>query len=100
MEKFGPKCGRMTLALLLTSAGMYHASTAYLPSSFAMYMNMVAMGAWLKGVVELGVVATALSALVGWPFAAILGLVGHLEYQKWRTQSVPQITDVNVPQKV
>ncbi|CAG0913032.1 unnamed protein product [Notodromas monacha] len=73
-ERFGARCGRMTLGLLLSSAGMFHAATAFLPSSFSMYLTMLAMGAWFNGLYELAVVSVAISALLGWPFAAILGI--------------------------
>ncbi len=34
------------LLFLCASCGMYISSTAFLPSSFAMYLTMVATGAW------------------------------------------------------
>lgn len=48
-KQFGANTGRITLAVLLLSAGMFISSTAYLPSSFCMYMTLLSMGAWFLG---------------------------------------------------
>lgn len=37
---------------------MYVASTAYLPSSFTMYLTMIGLGAWLQGSYEVGRVSS------------------------------------------
>ncbi|CAG5130362.1 unnamed protein product [Candidula unifasciata] len=71
---FGSNIGRLTLILLLFSAGMFAASAAFLPSSFSMYLTMVAYGAWLTGDAHVAVMAIAASAILGWPFAAALGI--------------------------
>ena len=47
-RKYGSSVGLWTMLLLLGSCGMYIAAAAYLPSSFAMYLTMVAMGAWFE----------------------------------------------------
>ena len=46
--RFGPQIARNTLILLVSSCGMFIAAPAFLPSSFAMYLGMVAMGAWFQ----------------------------------------------------
>ncbi len=78
------------LLFLCASCGMYISSTAFLPSSFAMYLTMVAMGAWflrnyevrlepleflllVSTSFQLAIFAVAFSALVGWPFSAAVG---------------------------
>ncbi|XP_022250897.1 alpha-1,2-mannosyltransferase ALG9-like [Limulus polyphemus] len=71
---FGAHVGRMTLVFLLMAAGMYVSSTAFLPSTFTMYLTMVSFGAWFLHQYEIAILATAVSSLVGWPFVAILGL--------------------------
>ncbi|BFZ06579.1 hypothetical protein BsWGS_09618 [Bradybaena similaris] len=71
---FGSNVGRLTLILLLFSAGMFASSAAFLPSSFSMYLTMVAYGAWLMGDAHVGIMAIGASAILGWPFAAALGL--------------------------
>ena len=52
LAKFGPRLARLTLFFLITSCGMYISSTAFLPSSFAMYLGMLALGAWFEGTYE------------------------------------------------
>jgi len=62
-----------TLLLLATSAGMAHASNAYLPSSTIMVLFLKSCTCWLQEryvhTMAYGVVATL---AVGWPFGAIL----------------------------
>lgn len=52
LAKFGPQIARWTLFFLILSCGMYISSTAFLPSSFAMYLGMLALGAWFEGAYE------------------------------------------------
>ena len=52
LAKFGPQVARWTLFFLITSCGMYISSTAFLPTSFAMYLGMLALGAWFEGAYE------------------------------------------------
>ena len=73
-REFGANIGRLTLGFLVLSAGMFIASAAYLPSSFAMYMTLVSMGAWFRRHYPMAIFATAVSTLLGWPFAALLGV--------------------------
>ncbi|XP_033210199.1 alpha-1,2-mannosyltransferase ALG9 isoform X3 [Belonocnema kinseyi] len=73
-REFGVHIARMTLAFLLLSPGMYISSAAFLPSAFSMYLCTVAISAWYARKYELAIFATAVSALIGWPFAALLGL--------------------------
>lgn len=67
--------------LLLTSA--------FLPSSFAMYANMLAASYWFHPATTtstgtlrafLATLSVAVGAIVGWPFAAVLGLPFVIEY--------------------
>ncbi|XP_043259088.1 alpha-1,2-mannosyltransferase ALG9 [Colletes gigas] len=73
-REFGIHIGRLTLVFLIFSSGMYIASAAFLPSSFSMYLSTTATAAWYGRQYELAIFATAISALLGWPFAALLGL--------------------------
>ncbi|KAJ1346047.1 hypothetical protein KIN20_000717 [Parelaphostrongylus tenuis] len=66
--------GRFFVVFSMLSTGMFISSTAFLPSSFAMTMNMYAMAAFLNEKWFYAIFCTAVSALVGWPFAAVLGL--------------------------
>ncbi|KAK6049619.1 plasmid Maintenance Protein [Cooperia oncophora] len=71
--------GRFFVIFSMLSTGMFISSTAFLPSSFAMTMNMYAMAAFLNAKWFYAIFCTAVSALVGWPFAAALGLPIVLE---------------------
>ncbi|XP_014240133.1 alpha-1,2-mannosyltransferase ALG9 isoform X1 [Cimex lectularius] len=73
-REFGIHVGRMTLIFQLFSAGMYISSTAFLPSSFSMYMTMLSIGAWYHRKYELAVFLTAISSFLSWPFAALIGV--------------------------
>ncbi|XP_056006211.1 alpha-1,2-mannosyltransferase ALG9-like [Ostrea edulis] len=72
-KQFGANTGRITLAVLLISPGMFISSTAFLPSSFCMYMTLLSMGAWFQEHLQVAILSTAASAILGWPFAGILG---------------------------
>ncbi|KAJ9127613.1 hypothetical protein QFC24_001023 [Naganishia onofrii] len=65
------------------SAGMWNAGVSFLPSSFAMYMTMLGYAYYLRPStndrigdrrVMMGTISFALGAILGWPFAALLGL--------------------------
>ncbi|XP_068086468.1 alpha-1,2-mannosyltransferase ALG9 [Anabrus simplex] len=73
-REFGVQVGRIALVFLVFSAGMFVASTAFVPSTFSMYMAMLALGGWYQRKYELAVFTTAMSAFVSWPFAALLGV--------------------------
>lgn len=73
-REFGIHVARLTLGFLILSSGMYISSTAFLPSSFSMYFSTVAIAAWYTRRYELAVFTTAISSLLGWPFAALLGI--------------------------
>ncbi|XP_016148243.1 LOW QUALITY PROTEIN: alpha-1,2-mannosyltransferase ALG9-like, partial [Sinocyclocheilus grahami] len=45
-KKFGLHVGRLLLAFLVLSAGMFCSSAAFLPSTFCMYSTVVAMTGW------------------------------------------------------
>ncbi|XP_071443028.1 alpha-1,2-mannosyltransferase ALG9 isoform X2 [Hetaerina americana] len=72
-REFGVHVGRLTLAFMVFGAGMFVASTAYLPSSFSMYMAMLSLGAWYQRKYEFAIFTTALSTFLSWPFAGLLG---------------------------
>lgn len=59
------------------SPGMFHASTAFLPSSFAMYTTMAGMACfmnWRGGIkTSQAIFWFALGGAIGWPFATALG---------------------------
>ena len=71
-----PRISLIFLLAMVSSSGMFHASVAYLPSSFAMYTAMMGAAAFMyvkdglkttEGIVWFGIGAT-----IGWPFSAAL----------------------------
>jgi len=68
---------------MVFSPGMYHASIAYLPSSFAMYTTMLGYSAfmdWKDGMkTAQGIFWFAVGSLLGWPFAGAIVLPFVLE---------------------
>ncbi|SPN98420.1 related to mannosyltransferase [Cephalotrichum gorgonifer] len=71
-----PRVGLIFVVALVTSPGNFHASTAFLPSSFAMYTAMLGTTAFLSwhGRVKTsrGIYWFAAGAIFGWPFSAAL----------------------------
>lgn len=71
-----PRIGIMFLMAMVFSPGMFHASVAYLPSSFSMYTSMLGTAAfmdWRGGLkTHVGVMWFGIGAIVGWPFSAAL----------------------------
>lgn len=71
-----PRIAAFFMLIMVSSSGMFHAATAYLPSSFAMYTTMLGAAEFIdwregKGVPR-GIMAFAMGAIIGWPFAGIL----------------------------
>ncbi|KAH3807838.1 alpha-1,2-mannosyltransferase ALG9-like isoform X2 [Dreissena polymorpha] len=73
-QQFGNNVGRITICFQLLGAGFFISCTAYLPSSFCMYMTFLSLGAWFQEKYEIAIMATAASTFLGWPFAAIIGV--------------------------
>uniref|UniRef100_A0A8C9U3M5 Mannosyltransferase n=1 Tax=Scleropages formosus TaxID=113540 RepID=A0A8C9U3M5_SCLFO len=73
-KKFGLHVGRLMLAFLVLSTGMFCSSAAYLPSTFCMYCTAVAMTGWFQDRPSVAILGVAAGAIVGWPFSALLGL--------------------------
>ncbi len=73
-KEIGANVGRITLGLLICSAGMFVSGTTFLPSTTSMYLAMLSHGAWFQQSYALAIFATALSTYISWPFAALLGL--------------------------
>nr|XP_023669398.1 alpha-1,2-mannosyltransferase ALG9 [Paramormyrops kingsleyae] len=88
-KKFGLHVGRLMLAFLVLSAGMFCSSAAFLPSTFCMYCTLVAMTGWFQDRSSLAVLGVAAGAIVGWPFSALLGLPIALDLlllkRKWKS---------------
>ncbi|KAI5477022.1 alpha-1,2-mannosyltransferase, glycosyltransferase family 22 protein [Pseudohyphozyma bogoriensis] len=75
-----PHVGRYVLFTLLFAPGFWTASTAFLPSTFAMWFVMIGSAFAFTPVdgglkrITIATVAFATAAIVGWPFAALLGV--------------------------
>ncbi|KAF2495529.1 hypothetical protein BU16DRAFT_550235 [Lophium mytilinum] len=73
-----PRVAMFFLMIMAFSPGMFHASAAYLPSSFAMYTTMLGFSAfmdWRGGLrTAEGIFWFAFGGLIGWPFSTALVL--------------------------
>jgi alpha-1,2-mannosyltransferase len=72
-----PRVGLFFIVAIISSPGNFHAATAFLPSSFAMYMAMVGTAAFMdwrtRGLqTSQGMFWFAVGGVIGWPFAAAL----------------------------
>ncbi|KAK1775222.1 Alg9-like mannosyltransferase family-domain-containing protein [Copromyces sp. CBS 386.78] len=71
-----PRIGLFFIVALVSSPGNFHSSTAFLPSSFAMYMAMLGAAAfinWRGGLkTSRAMFFFAVGGVIGWPFAAAL----------------------------
>ncbi|EZF34126.1 hypothetical protein H101_02342 [Trichophyton interdigitale H6] len=82
-RSLNPRIGLFFLVIMVFSPGMFHASTAVLPSSFSMYMSMLGLSAfldWQGGLKTVqGIICFGIGAMVGWPFAGALAVPFLLE---------------------
>ncbi|TID22070.1 glycosyltransferase family 22 protein [Venturia nashicola] len=68
-----PRIAIIFLIIMATSTGMFHASAAYLPSTFAMYTTMLGVTAFVGGgSTAQGIMWFGVGTVLGWPFAAAL----------------------------
>ncbi|KAI1100657.1 glycosyltransferase family 22 protein [Jackrogersella minutella] len=71
-----PRIGLFFLMATVMSPGNFHSSTAYLPSSFAMYTSLLGTAAfmnWREGLkTSWGIWWFAVGGILGWPFASAL----------------------------
>ncbi|KAL9599212.1 MAG: hypothetical protein Q9219_003993 [cf. Caloplaca sp. 3 TL-2023] len=75
-KTFNPRVGILFGIVMVFSPGMFHASVAYLPSSFSMYTTMLGMAAfmdWRGGLkTGAGMMWFGIGAVIGWPFSGAL----------------------------
>lgn len=75
VREFVPLSSLLVLWAFLTfSPGLFRAAPEFLPSSFAMACVTAAHAAWISQRYGVAVLAIALAALLGWIFAAVLGI--------------------------
>nr|CAB3221238.1 alpha-1,2-mannosyltransferase ALG9-like [Phallusia mammillata] len=72
--RFGNNVARLVLGFLLFGSGMFISATAFLPSSFCMYMTLLFFGSWMKGNLNHALLAVAAGAILAWPFSVALGI--------------------------
>eukprot|EP01083_Nonionella_stella_P282701 961987_1 len=72
-HRFGANMATYTLGFLAFSSGMFNASSAYLPSSMAMYTVTLSYSAWMEFKYARAVFWMGVTGLVAWPFALVLG---------------------------
>ena len=75
-SSLNPRIGIIFGLAIVFSPGMFHASVAYLPSSFAMYTAMLGTAAFLnwRGGLKTaeGIMWFGIGGIVGWPFSTAL----------------------------
>jgi len=72
---YTPITSQITLMFLLASPGMFTASVAFLPSSFAMYLVLSSNTLWMQEFEFGSLIAMASACIFGWPFAALSGIM-------------------------
>ena len=93
-RSFNPRTAKIFLIAMTTTPGLFFASVAYLPSSFAMYTSMMGLAAFMGSGIQIntksGIVWFGIGALVGWPFAAALVLPLFVDELNriWETKSI------------
>ncbi|KAF9901502.1 mannosyltransferase [Linnemannia zychae] len=86
VDEVDPRMGRYLLLTLITSAGTWIASNAFLPSTFAMYTTMLFFSQMLQPPGQhsgkrtfWAIFWVGMGGLLGWPFSAAVGLPFALE---------------------
>ncbi|OQR85604.1 alpha mannosyltransferase [Achlya hypogyna] len=77
VKAFGARTGRYTLLLLAFNSGMFQASTAFLPSSFVMYLLMLSAGFWMSDSTSFStpaLVTGVVAVVCGWPYVGVMCL--------------------------
>ncbi|KAI8099158.1 Alg9-like mannosyltransferase family-domain-containing protein [Halteromyces radiatus] len=85
VEEINPHVARYLMVALFFSAGMFHASTALLPSTFAMYTTMMAFSSILQPPTQMDRTRTYTSVFwlvlggLAWPFSGVIGIPFAIE---------------------
>merc|ERR1711962_1606859 len=74
MMQYGHHVARLYLAFAALCTGMFISASAFLPSSFTMYMCLIAYGGWMRGNYPVAIFGIAFGTMMGWPFFAVLGI--------------------------
>lgn len=70
------RIGFFYMISMISSPGMYHSSASFLPSSFAMYMNMFGLASFMNRRTDkklfCGIIWFSIGSVLGWPFSMAL----------------------------
>ena len=75
----GVRIAHWSLLFLACSAGLFHASSAFLPQTFTMLFVMATLDAWMRRDYQQVILGTGVCSLVGWPFSVLLSIPAALE---------------------
>ncbi|KAL0895307.1 hypothetical protein ABMA27_011451 [Loxostege sticticalis] len=73
-HEFGVHVGRVWLCFTLPAAGIFACNAAMLPSSWSWALCCAALACWWRRRYPPAILLTAASAILSWPFTALLGL--------------------------
>ncbi|XP_048004680.1 alpha-1,2-mannosyltransferase ALG9 [Leguminivora glycinivorella] len=73
-HEYGVHVGRVWLGLTLPAAGCFASSAAMLPSAWSSALTAVALASWWRRRYPAAVIFTAATALLSWPFTALIGV--------------------------
>ncbi|KAL7671247.1 hypothetical protein ACOME3_006148 [Neoechinorhynchus agilis] len=73
-EQYGNEVSKVLAVVLATNTGMNRASTCFVNNSITMMLIMASYGSWFKGHLITSIVLMAASCILGWTYAAIIGL--------------------------
>ncbi|KAK9512904.1 hypothetical protein O3M35_001215 [Rhynocoris fuscipes] len=79
-REFGHHVGKITLIFLLSSAGMFSASFAFLYSTFLMDVTMLSLSAWYHRNYELAIFLSVISSFLSFTFAGLLRVPMILDF--------------------
>ncbi|CEG41893.1 alpha mannosyltransferase [Plasmopara halstedii] len=78
-RRFGRRTARYLLFILFFNVGIFHASTAFLPSSFSMMLVLLFSSAWMDQKHYLALFWGVVAVLCGWPYVGVLFIPFALE---------------------
>lgn len=73
-RRFGRRTARYLLCILLFNVGIFHASTAFLPSTFTMVLILLFASSWMDKNHYLALFCGIVAVLSGWPYVGVLFL--------------------------
>ena len=89
-KALNPRIGVIFMVIMVSSPGIFHASAAYLPSSFAMYTAMLGTANSLdwrgSSKIHVTLMYFGIGGIIGWPFAT--ALVAPFIIEEWVLASI------------